>query len=285
MKIIILSIALFVALQGGEQCDTLLEQSMVVTDSCLNELETNQEEIARARLFSERKIVAIMDTNNFLSEENQKINGKNIELVIENKSLKSENKKLKVNLSIAKNEISDIRLEMQNQIERLSSIQSKKLNGSKKINIMDSSIEVIPVDFTRVKKTELKSSAIRKTRNKILHAHSKELNRSYGKLSDEALLEKGIYRVPVYMLNVRYGHSLKYSIASILKRGELVEYNQILVKGSKSKKFVWLRINNGWMYVPSRKDTKFLVSMQSDDNNNSNEKVVMLYQLEGGSKG
>lgn len=226
MKKIILSSLVIASLINANELELMLQKSLTTTDACLSELESNQLKLSKAKLFDDEKVVAMIDANNFLEEENKK-------LIAENDMLLATQDKLNARISLLSDQVA-----------------SAKDNTPK----------------TRA----------------FLHDISDALKEENEGLTRSELMNKNIYTVPVHMLNVRFGHSSRYSISSIVNKDELVEFSDIYVRKHPFKKIVWLKTKMGWMYVPSQKDSiHFITSLKK------NEKVrtASLSQDTGGEKG
>lgn len=182
-------------------------------------------------------------------------NKKVAKLQKENKLLAKENSLLKKELSLA---LTDI--------EYKNIINAK--NKSNSIVRLKKEVPLLDEDINLAKNSVNKRD--------FLHKRSLYLLKKYGKLSKKKLFSKNIYRVPVHMLNVRTGHSRKYRIASIARKGELVEFSDVYLTPNARKTIVWLKIKKGWMYVPSRKDSKYFMFLAIKSSKSA------LYQSKGG---
>jgi len=231
MKKFILTVAITLAELQAQECSSLLEQSMKIADGCLAELAVNQNKLKTASLYSNEKIAAVLEMNDNLK--------------IENRELQEANTKLLVKLRESK--------------KKYASVQHLlKLHSEEQMHIKTKSSALgahVPIA------KEKSSHLVCETKNReVIHKRSRELKERYGNLSDKELLNKHIYRVPTYMLNVRYGASRKYNISNVLKRGELVEFTEV---SKKPKDYIWVKTVSGWVFVSNKSSSRYIAKYKN----------------------
>lgn len=269
MNRIILSLAVATAILTANECESMLSQSLKVTDACLTELEHNQEELESAKLYSATKVSAILDTNEDLKMENTELLSKNNTLNIINKELLKKNEQLEKDLTIAKAGKLAMRNRMESQKSRLASYISNK-----KSNFDTRSVPKEKIVPTNYEKINIKNKS-------YLHQRSKTLEAKFKEKSDLELLKKYIFRVSVGRLNVRAGHSSRYTITSVVNRNELIEFSNIYVIKRKYDSIVWVETKAGWMCIPSKNTPAMLEIIK----NIKHKKTKVISQKAGGVKG
>lgn len=284
MRNYFLSVAASVVLVNG-LCADMLSDSMAMTEACLDQLEQTRSVMAQAKSMSDENIAAVMDANELLKKENEK-------LFAENSNLK--------------NEISDYKRQI-----AISSLPSKAKSqpAGKSISVKKASQDADFLSFYNIEepsktvnlgsempqepkqvKTETVKPELRqvKAKNKPLsvtkmgkvHMKSDSLKEKYQNLNQKELMSMGAYKVSVKSIHMRTGHSSKTKPVGYLRRGEIVEIKDVYVN-AKNKHIVWAKTDAGWFYVPRRSEQRLLTTLKE----NVFEKVAMLPSQNGGAKG
>lgn len=244
-RVIRLSIALAIAVATTQAQDTMLAQSMAMTDDCLAELQATRVSFSQAKTYSNENIAAVLDANRIMKKEVA-------DLQIENRNLKDQLNQTRLTVTSLKNQLHTITT-TKGDINRTA---------------------VFPPSMATVHPKKSVSRYFQKRSNRLLRKHK-------GKSASD-LLTENIYTIPVKSIHVRSDHSIKTQSIGYVTRGELVEFNDIFIK-ENNKLIVWLKTEKGWFYVPTLKDRKTLAALTTKGRDA--EHYAALPSQEGGAKG
>ena len=191
MKKILFLISTIITLGvGSDECERLLSKSIIVTETCLNEL--NLKTLVVKNVHNEKKLQTV----------NKQLIAKNVKLSLENEKLRR-----KLYLKISK--------------------KNKKINRG------------------------------------LIGKKSIKLRKKYLNEDRVFLLKNRIYKVPSYMANIREGYSKSFSITNVVTKGQFIEFSEFNERNVDSKRILWIKTMDGWLYIPSKQDVEIISKLKN----------------------